>query len=49
MDEGDADCICALAMMYEEGKGTKKDLNAALELYHMAADKGNAEAMFLLE
>lgn len=35
-------------VMYEQGRGTKKNVKKALKRYAEAADAGNAEAMFTL-
>ncbi len=40
-DEGDVDCICALAVAYFNGSGVEQDYNKAIELWQRAYDLGN--------
>lgn len=44
-DFGDAPAMSDLALMYEEGKGVKKDLDMALYWYEKSADKGWEDAI----
>lgn len=41
---GNAEAMMKLGEMYEEGVGTKQDLNKALEMYKQAQSKGQKEA-----
>ena len=45
VEAGDSKAMVELAMRYEAGYGVAADSARALELFNMAADKGNADAM----
>ena len=45
---GEADAMFALATLYQDGKGVKKDLQKAVSLYESSAKKGLAAAQFNL-
>lgn len=42
---GDAEALAALAQTYEEGKGIKKDPDAAMAYWRLAADKDHPRAI----
>ena len=45
MEAGDPEAVYAIGIYYREGlRGVKQDYNKALELWHRAAELGNAEA-----
>jgi TPR repeat protein len=47
-DQGDAAAQCNLGVMYEKGRGVKKDETEAVKWFQKAADQGNAPAQFNL-
>jgi uncharacterized protein len=47
-DAGQAEAEFDLGVMYAQGFGVQRDLNAAASWYRKAADQGNAEAQFAL-
>jgi uncharacterized protein len=42
-DHGDADFQCELGVMYERGRGVRRDSTEALKWYRLAADQGYAK------
>jgi len=48
VDEGDAEAINAVAAMYENGKGTRKDVMLAFRHYERSANLGNVSGQFHL-
>jgi hypothetical protein len=47
-DQGHPRAAFHAGVMYEQGRGTKKNMKKALKRYAEAADAGNADAMFTL-
>ena len=45
---GDIEANYQLAQRYEYGRGVKKDLNTAIQLYYIAAKKGHCDSQFKL-
>ena len=47
-EQGDADAMFFLGIMYDEGKGVPQDARQAVHWYQQAAEQGHASAMFNL-
>ena len=48
VEDGNAEAQYALAMMYENGQGVKRDHNEAMKLLQKAAELGNQDAVLYL-
>lgn len=47
-DMGHAAACCYLGILYEEGRGCKRDSHLAVHYYRLAAEQGNVEAIYRL-
>ena len=47
-DKGDADAMCCIGYLYDQGLGVAQDYTQAMEWYKKAADKGDATAIYCI-